>query len=391
MTAGPIQVATIAQLLSDETGSAGSVSHVETLCQGGAYLRRRPFRLDIGALDTAHRAGVEQYFASTASMLEPVRHLALLDALVAGQGSVVTRDHFLIHESAYEFLADERVPDGLTDAGAGGFTLRSAPARTIDRPTLLLKRPWNTNYGHWLVDSAAILALGAGLTLPSGWQLAVGRQDSEAMQRIVRQTLDTIAPGIAVIELPDDEVWRFSELHYVSPVHVPLKFMLPAGLSALRALVLRESLVDDRPRHGIYVTRGDHGARRLRNEDQVIALCREFGLEVVQPEQWPLAEQARRFHRADLVVGVKGAALTNALFCSGRTHLVVLSPGDFPDPFYWDLTAPAGVAYSEIFGVLQGRDRPIGHNAFTAPIDGLRAILEACVADLAKTEERSWQ
>jgi hypothetical protein len=58
---------------------------------------------------------------------------------------------------------------------------------------------------------------------------------------------------------------------------------------------------------------------------------------------------------------------------------------------YWDLTAPAGIAYSEIFGVLQSRDRAIGHNAFTVSIDGLRTILEACVADLGTTDERSWQ
>jgi len=381
----PIQVATIAQLLSGEAGAPGSCAHVENLCEGGAYLRRLPFRLDTGALDAMHRPAVEAYFANKVTTFDPIRHLSFKDALVVGQGSVVTRDHCLVSESAYEFIAGEKVPDGMLDVGAGRFVLGSEPSATIDRPTLLLKRPWNTNYGHWLVDSAAMLALGAGLTLPPGWQIAVGRQDGPAMQTIIRQTLDMIAPGIAVIELPDDAIWRFSDLHYVSPVHVPLKFQLPAGLSALRAVVLRDRLANDGPRRGIYVTRGEHGARRLRNEDEVIALCRELGLEIVRPEQWTLAEQARRFRHADLVVGVKGAALTNALFCSSRTHLVVLTPGDFPDPFYWDLTAPAGIGYSEIFGVLQGRDRTTGHNAFTVSIPGLRTILEACLADLAST------
>jgi capsular polysaccharide biosynthesis protein len=202
------------------------------------------------------------------------------------------------------------------------------------------------------------------------------------MREIVRQTLDILAPDVPVLELPDDEIWRFSELHYVSPVHSPLNFMLPAALSALRALVLRDSLADDGPRRGIYVSRGEIGGRALRNEADVIALCRDFGMDIVQPEQFTLTEQARLFRRANLVVGVKGAALTNALFCTGRTHLVVLSPGDFPDPFYWDLTAPAGIAYSEIFGVLQARDRPTGQNPFTVSIEGLRAVLEACRDDL---------
>jgi capsular polysaccharide biosynthesis protein len=295
---------------------------------------------------------------------------------------VVTREFHLIRESALEFVGAGLVPDGLADDGAGGLVLGSEPSATIERPTLLLRRPWNINYGHWLVDSAAMLALGAGLTLPPGWQLAIGQQESPAMQEIVRQTLELVAPGVPVIELPGQDIWRFSELHYVSPIHVPLNFMLPAALSALRALVLRESLTAPGPRRAIYVTRGEIGARRLRNEDEVIALCREFGLEVVQPEGRTLAEQARLFQEADLVVGVKGAALTNVLFCSGRTHLVVLSPGDFSDPFYWELTTPSGIRYSEIFGVLQGRDQPTGQNPFAVSVDGLRGILEACRADL---------
>jgi capsular polysaccharide biosynthesis protein len=383
---GPIQAATVTQLLSGETRAAGAPSsyvHVENLCEGGAYVQRLPFRLDIGALDAPHWPAFDPYFSNTVSTFDPIRHLAFKDALVVGQGSVVTRDFCLVSESAYEFIADDRVPDGLIDAGAGRFALETEPSITIDRSTLLLKRPWNANYGHWLVDSAAMLALGAGLTLPPGWQLAIGRQDSPAMQRIVRQTLDIVAPGVDIIELPDDEIWRFSDLHYVTPIHVPLKYMVPAALSALRALVLRDRLANEGPRRGIYVTRGEHGSRQLRNEDEVIALCRDLGLDIVRPEASTLVEQARLFRQASLVVGVKGAALTNSLFCSSGTHLVVLSPGDFPDPFYWDLTAPAGIGYSEIFGVPQSRDRLTGHNAFTVSVAGLRTILEACLTDLA--------
>jgi capsular polysaccharide biosynthesis protein len=381
----PIQIAAIAQLLPGEVRAANappSCVHIENLCEGGAYMRRLPFRLDTGALDAPHRSAFDPYFANPVSTFDAVRHLAFKDALVVGQGAVVTSDFRLVSESVYEFIANDMVPDGLIDIGAGNFALEKEPSRTIDRPTLLLKRPWNANYGHWLVDSAAMLALGAGLTLPPGWQLAIGRQDGPAMQRIVHETLDIVAPGVDVIELPDDEVWRFADLHYVTPIHVPLRHMVPVALSALRALVLRDRLANEGPRRGIYVTRGEHGARRLRNEDAVIALCRDLGLDIVQPEQLTLVEQARLFRQANLVVGVKGAALTNSLFCTGGTHLVVLSPGDFPDPFYWDLTAPAGIGYSEIFGVLQSRDRLTGHNAFTVSIPALRTILEGCLADL---------
>ena len=378
----PITLATLAQLIEGAAPATGAFTHVENLFEAGAYLRRAPFRMETAALDVAQRPIFEQYYRENVAQFGPVRHVALKDALVVGQGSVVTSDFRLVYESVAEFLNNESAPDGLTDIGQNRFALATMPTRTIERPTLLLKRPWNSNYGHWMVDSAALLALVSGLTLPPDWQLAIARQPSPALQRIVRETLDMIAPGIDVVEHPDEEIWRYSDLHYVSPIHDPVSYKVPSAIAALRALVLRGSLGTGQARRAIYITRGDHPLRRLRNEEAVIALCRELGLEVVVPEHLSLAEQARLFHQANLVVGVKGAALTNALFCSSRTHVVALSPGDFPDSFFWDLLAQSGIAYSEIFGVLQSRGGPPGHNAFSVDIAALRAVLSACLEDI---------
>ena len=338
----PITIATLAQLMDGETRAAGAIAYVENLFEAGAYLRRPPFRMDTTALDVAQRPIFEQYYRENVAQFGPVRHLAFKDALVVGQGSVVTSDFRLVYESVAEFLNNESAPDGLTDIGQRRFALSAPPTRMIERPTLLLKRPWSGNYGHWMVDSAALLALASGLSLPPDWQLAIARQHSSALQRIVRETLDIVAPGIDVVEHPDEEIWRYSDLHYVSPIHDPVSYKVPSGIAALRALVLRGSLGTGQARRGIYVTRGDHPLRRLRNEEAVIALCRELGLEVVAPEHLSLAEQARLFHQANLVVGVKGAALTNALFCTSRTHVVALSPGDFPDSFFLGPARPVG-------------------------------------------------
>jgi capsular polysaccharide biosynthesis protein len=378
----PITIATLAQLMDGETRAAGAIAYVENLFEAGAYLRRPPFRMDTTALDVAQRPIFEDYYRENVARFGPVRHLAFKDALVVGQGSVVTGDFRLVYESVAEFLNNGSVPDGLTVIGQNQFALSGMPARTIERPTLLLKRPWSGNYGHWMIDSAALLAQAGGLTLPPGWQIAIARQWSPELQRIVRETVETIAPGIDVVEHPDDEVWRFSELHYVGPIHDPTSYKVPSALAALKALILRGYLATGQARRGLYITRGDHPLRKLRNEEAVIALCRELGLEVVAPEHLTLAEQARLFRQADLVVGVKGAALTNALFCSSRTHVVALSPGDFPDSFFWDLLAQSGIGYSEIFGVLQTRDGAPGRNAFSVDVAALRAVLNACLEDI---------
>ena len=124
------------------------------------------------------------------------------------------------------------------------------------------------------------------------------------------------------------------------------------------------------PSRRLFISRGGHPARRLENEAELIAHARRHGYEVVEPQHLDLAGQARLFHGAASVVGVKGAALANLLFCPAGAACLVLSPGDFPDPFFWDLASHAGVTYAELFGRLTGRDRPQSHNGFT--IDPVR-------------------
>ena len=117
---------------------------------------------------------------------------------------------------------------------------------------------------------------------------------------------------------------------------------MPLAISRLRSKFLGDTVKAPRARQAIYIRRGANFPRRLVNEDAILALCEELGITTVVPEEVGIIAQAELFHAADLVVGVKGAALTNALFCLPPTHIVALSPGDFPDPFFWDLVRRAG-------------------------------------------------
>jgi capsular polysaccharide biosynthesis protein len=349
-----------------------------------AYRRKLPFRVDAAEIDPDQRPWIEAYFVQDTADSDNVLHLRIANALVVGQGTVIAGETCLIRESAAEFLAHGNTPDGMVQLEDGGFALKTPPTVVVEKPSLLLKRPWYRNYGHWLVDNAALLSLASHLTLPGEWQIVTGRYVG-GLQAIVRETLEILAPGVAVIEHPDDEAWRFTELHYVSPVHIPPLFKLPVSLACLRAQILCGRLADGMPRRAIYVMREPHAPRKLWNEDAVIALCEEFGIEVVSPERMSLRDQAGLFYRASLVVGVKGAGLTNALFCTPRAHVIALSPGDFPDPFFWDLVGQFGGNYSEIFGALVSRDGAQSENPFAIDVDRLRAVLTACLADIART------
>jgi capsular polysaccharide biosynthesis protein len=375
-----IDVATAAQLASGALAVPG-LTYLEDLATIPGYARKPPFRVDATDIDPGQRPLMEEYFSQGITYYDSVRHFRIRDALVVGQGTVIAGETSLIRESAVEFLAHGNVPDGLERSDAERFVLKTPVERVVERPSLLLKRPWYSNYGHWLVDSAALLSLASQLTMPADWQIVIGPYDGGVLG-IVRETLEILAPGIPVVEQPDNQVWRFAELRYVTPVHIPPLFKLPAGLACLRAQILRGHLADRAPRRAVYVKREAHASRKLANEDEVVALCAEFGIETVSPERISLTDQATLFHRASLVVGVKGAGLTNALFCTPSTHLVALSPGDFPDPFFWDLVGQSGVNYSEIFGAVLNRDLGQGGNPFAIDIGRLRAILTACLRDI---------
>jgi hypothetical protein len=385
MSESLIRVAALEETFSESTlmkGPNPSVQLIETLAQQGRYFRRAPFCVDISEIDPAQEGLVKAYFASKDQEHRAVQHVVLRNATLVGQGTVITSSSELIRESAAEFLAHGKTPDGLIASSSGGFVTKDMPEVFVEAPSLLVKRPWYGNYGHWIVDSAALCAMAARLSLPPRWQAIVGRQAGAVMRKIVTDTTDLLLPSVAVLEHPDDQLWHFEELHYVTPIHVPPLFKLPEGLACLRSLFLRNDLSHARKRNAIYVTRGAAATRKLANEAEVVALCNQLDIAVVSPEKMSIHAQANLFHQAHLVLGVKGAALTNALFCNPRTHVVAMSPADFPDPFFWDLVSLSGVGYSEIFGRTTSHGLPQGQNGFAIDIPKLRKILELCLDDL---------
>jgi capsular polysaccharide biosynthesis protein len=363
-----ISVIAVAELVEHKfmqaTGNAAGVQRVDRVATAGSYQRPPPRAVDTSGLDADQVETVRELFKSSQQPVGSVRCLALKDATVAGQGSVVTRDGRLLHDSAREFFANGRPPDGFETVAEGKLRLTVAEQRQIAAPSLLLKRPWWRNYGHWLVDSAAMLALATRLRLPAGWQIVVGRQQAPRMREIVAETAAILAPGVPVVEHPDEAAWRFSTLFYPTPLYVPPLFKHPEGLASLRAMLLRELVREPAGQRRLFVSRGDHPARRLQNEAELIAIAQARGYEVVRPELLDLAGQAQLFRSAGCVVGVKGAALTNLIFCPGGASALVLSPGEFPDPFFWDLACHASLGYAEMFGQVTSRDRPRSHNPF---------------------------
>jgi hypothetical protein len=376
-----LTVMAVADLREDASAAEDAgVTIRARISPAGSYQRAPFYFIDASDLDEDQATLLASYRSHLEQPYGGIDHAVMTDALVTGQGTVITRDYCLVRESALEFLAAKRPPDGCINGPDGGMSLVAPPNRRIERPTLVLQRPWFGNYGHWLIDSAALLALVARVAMPADWQIVVGTQ-SPGMRSIVLETIARLAPGIDILERPSAETWEFASLHYLTPVHVPPLYKHPEALSCLRSLVVSGHLTAGAQTRRLFISRGDATTRRLVNEDEILGVCAEFGFMAVRPERLTLEAQAELFRSAKIIVGVKGAALTNVLFCTAGTHLITLSPSDFPDPFFWDLASQGGVHYSEIFGRLLTRTHAQGHGPFVVDPIRLRTILGAIEAE----------
>jgi Glycosyltransferase 61/Glycosyl transferase family 2 len=375
-----IVVASLADLIGSD-GQAPSrrveFQHVTRVVPAGRYERRTAEYLDTRDLADPLTRYYNSLMVQKRQEYPDLYHVGLPNAVVTGQGTVVTADGTAIRDSCWEFFAQGGVPPGLSASAPGVYQLDRQPTRHIERPSLLLKRPFWRNYIHFMCDAAMLLALLPDLDMPPDWQLVIGLEHDAGVRAYMSEVLNALAPGIPIIEHADHDVWSFASLQYVMPVQLSPLIKLPRAMSQLRAAMLTGQV---RPpqRRRIYLLRGE-GWRRLENEAEVVELARRYDFETVRPEQYPVRQQAALFQSAECVMGVKGAGLGNLLFCSATASVVVLSPSDLPDPFYWDIAGQLGIAYRELFGPLIDTSGHQGTNPFRVDLDRLdRLLAEMC-------------
>ncbi|MBO0799178.1 MAG: DUF563 domain-containing protein, partial [Blastocatellia bacterium] len=333
---------------------ASGLRSVSLLASAGEYSRQPPpifYNLDNNISDPASYRKflyrkVERYPALYSGVFN--------EALVISQGAVITKDFRLINNSCWDLFERGHLPEGLLRSpDKRRIALTKSPARRIERPSLLLKRSWWRNYGHWLLDVAGLLAIVRGLAMPSGWQIVIGGPEDAKLRHIVYEAFGTLAPGVPVVEHPDNEAWIFDELHYTAPISKAPLFKLPQAVTALRSQLI-SPYVRGGTRRKLYIARGSDRTRQLENEEEIKSLCVEAGFEVIRPDDYSLRQQAELFNSAKIVVGVKGAALTNLLFCTSSASAVVLAPLGWLEPFFWDIAGQIGLKYIEVMGYHSG-------------------------------------
>lgn len=154
----------------------------------------------------------------------------------------------------------------------------------------------------------------------------------------------------------------------------------PEDAAFLRARAERQ-WPDARPHRRLYLTRTGAAFRRLRNEDEVVAVLAPLGFEVVRCERWSLTEQRRAFREAAVVVAPHGSALTNTVYCQPGTKVLEFMAPRYVDLAFWATDAAAGLEHGVLFGEGPHPPEEIDPKArqqdITVDVGELRRTLEA--------------
>lgn len=196
------------------------------------------------------------------------------------------------------------------------------------------------NYYHWMVE-----------TVPKIRYLRVFEAEQEPVTLLIpADTPPFIDETLDLLGWPDSRVKRAEHGSYrVSELVVPsFPDRRPSDFEWLREEML-ESAPSHIPEDGnnIYVSRANDVERRVVNEDEVMDVLLEFDFERYLLEERSLAENARLFADANVIVGPHGAGLTDIIFTKDCT-LVELFGEKIKQP-YEELANTLDINYEPMY------------------------------------------
>jgi hypothetical protein len=190
--------------------------------------------------------------------------------------------------------------------------------------------------------------------------------DTPYMRSIAAESLHLL--GIRLKEIfwmQSGEFYKVPRLHHVSKV---------SRTGQMDDAIMKEldrAFVGERPpgNRKCYVSRARARFRKVLNEDELESRLKAHGFEVIQPDDWTLAEQIAVFSECDTLIGIHGAGLTNCLFMRSGGTVVELRKRE-ANYGYWHLAESVGHTYFYYHGVPDSELSLIGRGCnLTIPVD----------------------
>lgn len=306
---------------------------------GGRYATVHPPVLV--PLPTARDELVPERFAAVRSFVSPETFVAeLRDARLYGRAvAVIDADSRVVTDVTVHLKGK------LEDHNVMGRLRLPAPRR-LSGTTAVLSAPGGNTYFHWLFDVLPRLELLrlAGYDLAAVDRFAV----NSTRHGFQRETLARLGIVDARVLSSDREKHVECE-RMLLPSFPGTSDYMPRWVCDFLVRTLLESApagASATPEL-IYLSRQRGTKRRIHNVAEVEPMLERLGFVTVHPEMHTVAEQARLFNGARVIVGLHGSGFANLVFCRPGATVVELFE---PHPTrttnaYWVLSRQAGVRY----------------------------------------------
>lgn len=315
------------------------------------YWRDRPSQILIA---DAAAESFGRHFSQQLAILPAQRLYKIDNAVVFGKGAICL-DGAVVREN----LEGAPVEKILADASASS----RSPVSVVEEPVLYTTRYGVKNYGHCLTDITPRIV--QALRVKPDLRIALHPE----FVATARSALQAFGYQEHQFMLLDERPTRLVHGYYASPCNIHPLVHSPEAVKIIRSEFDDGTLSRSSPLRAerLFVTRSDAGTRHLVNHSEVARVLKGHGFVEVAVGGMSHLEQAALFHQAREIIGLAGAALSNALYCRAGTRLSVLAPATMPALYFWDIASQVGADFRIGYFPAQSASRGIHSDFFVEP------------------------
>lgn len=291
----------------------------------------------VGALPMAQssrRLGL----GSPSLALPPARVHVLRDVLLYPGSRTVT-------DQSGRLVAESLMSDMNGAVGPNVAELSSDPVE-LEGNVALFRSPWRP-YFHTLIDhlpraallgQPAIRRLGPVTLVHDG---PLSPVEAHLLSRL-------LPPQVCLLQVEPGTAIRPERLLLPGYVTRPSAGAIPSWYRRwIDQEAQRQTVADTAlPGRRIFIDRVN-SPRRVVNRAEIEPVLERYGIDVVEPSEYSPSVQIEMFRRAEVIIGVTGSGLANAVF-SRAAHIVELLPGEDLLPHFFYLAAAKGLPYSYV-------------------------------------------
>jgi capsular polysaccharide biosynthesis protein len=224
----------------------------------------------------------------------------------------------------------------------------SKPTRLSGLTLSLVTPEAAANYHHWTMDllPRAGLAKRAGYALDAFDHILV----KDRGYRFQKEAFERLGLDEKKIIHVDDRLHVQCDRLVVPSVRNDNLLVNRQDMEFSRSLYLDENEVPVKPTRRLYVGRADAAFRRITNNDELLKLLHAHGFEEVAMSKMTVAEQAKIFAEAEIIVGPNGSALANLIFANPKCRVIEFFAPGWVVGYNWMICSNFKLPYTAIVG-----------------------------------------